>query len=240
MENLNPNCLIYVDKSSKISDTSKNIVVFNNGEGNAEAITLEDGHPFNNTKEFTAASISYTRDFSGMNGWASLYLPFAVKVEGYTIETLADYTSQEDKGYFSFESVTRTRTTANTPYIMAVNSETNGVFTGSGIVPVATAANDVSIDNGTYVFKGTFNEIAAGSAMVFICFALMVVNLQLAQMILLFLLSVLILPAIQLLLQIALMCYMMAKFLLLQLRLMLKMQVLFLYGLQTEYGNCSG
>ena len=47
---------------------------------------------------------------------------------------------------------------------MAVNSETNGVFTGSGIVPVATAANDVSIDNGTYVFKGTFNEIAAGSA----------------------------------------------------------------------------
>lgn len=164
MENLNPNCLIYVDKSSKISDTSKNIVVFNNGEGNAEAITLEDGHPFNNTKEFTAASISYTRDFSGMNGWASLYLPFAVKVEGYTIETLADYTSQEDKGYFSFESVTRTRTTANTPYIMAVNSETNGVFTGSGIVPVATAANDVSIDNGTYVFKGTFNEIAAGSA----------------------------------------------------------------------------
>lgn len=164
MENLNPNCLIYVDKSSKISDTSKNIVVFNNGEGNAEAITLEDGHPFNNTKEFTAASISYTRDFSGMNGWASLYLPFAVKVEGYTIETLADYTSQEDKGYFSFESVTRTRTTANTPYIMAVNSETNGVFTGSGIVPVATAANDVSIDNGTYVFKGTFNEIGTGSA----------------------------------------------------------------------------
>ena len=70
---LNPNCLIYVDKSSKISDTSKNIVVFNNGEGNAEAITLEDGHPFNNTKEFTAASISYTRDFSGMNGWASLF-----------------------------------------------------------------------------------------------------------------------------------------------------------------------
>lgn len=162
MENLNPNCLIYVDKSSKISDTSKNIVVFDKGEGSAEAVTLQDGHPFNNTKEFTATSISYTRDFSGMNGWASLYLPFAVNVEGYTIETLTDYSSQEDKGYFYFESVTGT--TPNTPYIMAVNGETNGVFNGSGTTPVATAANDVSIDNGTYVFKGTFNEIGTGSA----------------------------------------------------------------------------
>ena len=162
MESLNPNCLIYVNKNSNISDATKNIAVFNRGVGTASSVVLQDGRPFNNTKEFTAASISYTRDFSGMNGWASLYLPFAVNVEGYTIETLADYTSQEDKGYFSFESVTGT--TPNTPYIMAVNGETNGVFTGSGTIPVATVANDISIDNGAYVFKGTFNEIGTGSA----------------------------------------------------------------------------
>ena len=75
------NMLVYVADARTEVTFQGNVVV----NGVAEQITLTDGLPFDNTRDFTARSITFTRDFAKQTmigvacGWEALVLPFDVQ-----------------------------------------------------------------------------------------------------------------------------------------------------------------
>lgn len=151
----NPNCLIYVAANATYPDTWTNVV-----EGtDALDITLQDGYPFYNIKDFDAVEITYTRNFSHMTqeGWASMYLPFNMTSEelnGLHIEKFNRFAQDESIVYFDVAETLE----ANIPYIVKITTGDEKTFTGSGMVAKTTQTDD------TDGFKGVYSEIPAGEA----------------------------------------------------------------------------
>lgn len=154
---LNPNCLIYLPAdAADPTFTWTNIV---KGDA-ATSIALVDRNPYNNTKAFTAASISYTRDFSltTINNWASLYLPFNVAetdLQGLEVETYGSKAT----GYVVFNPATSI--SANTPYIAKVTTpgEITLEATDQSIGITSEAAS------GPDEFKGTYTCLTGDAAL---------------------------------------------------------------------------
>lgn len=151
----NPNCLIYVNAGSVIAGED-NVIAGDK----AERIVLEDGYPYSNITEFDAEEVIYTRDFSGMNGWATLYLPFAAELGNRTIEYFSSY---EGDNTIYFEETKEIN--ANTPYIYKVNAETGiQVFRAQGTInlPVSGETNYTTPEDSEFTFKGTFITLPEG------------------------------------------------------------------------------
>ena len=153
----NPNCLLYVGQSSTVPATWKNVI----SGTEAETINLVDGYAFCNTKEFTAANISYTRTYP-QAGWSSLYLPFGVTKlpDGINLESYTACNGSEVR----FSPLQALSTTANTPYIAEITSCDEKTFSAQeAIVKISSDKEDIKHE-GDLVFKGTLTEFAPGEA----------------------------------------------------------------------------
>jgi len=155
----------------------KNVVI----GSNAENITLTDGNDFFTPQAFTAANISYTRQFerghgkTGKEGWSTISLPFAPTTIKQGTKAIDWFHSKSDSGknlwifdfgaedgetvYFRYVDALK----ANHPYIIAVPNDDWGskwdlrnkdiTFSATNAEVVAEGAAMTSRDN--YVFVGT-------------------------------------------------------------------------------------
>ena len=129
----NPNLLIFVDDESSAPANTNNVIV----NGYAKSITLADAATGNNNffapQEFTAESISYTREFkqtTQMNvsrGWESIALPFDVQTYTHEVRgAIAPFENTDSKYHFWLHQMTEngmgmaTNIEANKPYIIGM------------------------------------------------------------------------------------------------------------------------
>lgn len=149
----NPNILIYTAADATVPVVWENVI-----KGSvSESINLKDGYPFLNTKEFTASSISYTRNYI-CAGWASGCLPFAVSSMPEGIK--AEYFSDSKGTEVQFTGVSALE--ANTPYIFNIASEGEKIFAATDVlIPITTLTK---VEKGEYTFEGTFSKIKEGEA----------------------------------------------------------------------------
>jgi hypothetical protein len=138
----NPNTLIRT--ASNLGLTQDNVVV-----GNVcESLVLTDGHPFHNTKTFTATSASYSRTMP--NTYGTIYLPFAPDTEEYVFlaPTGVDATA------LTFDEVPAPQ--PNTPYLYRAKGTGAGAIAATNVtIPVSTAQ---TITSGNLTMKGTFTK----------------------------------------------------------------------------------
>lgn len=181
----NLNALIYLPVGVSVEDSSGLNIV----EGNsASSIILHDGFPFYVAREFTAANISYTRNFE-MNtffdisaGWETIVLPFAP--ESITHETAGEIvpfaawngdTSGGPKPFWLYRSDSdgwkeADCIEAGVPYIISMPNNAdyvasfnlNGKVTFSGarvqLTPETNLLDATPWVNGT-MFEGTFLRV---------------------------------------------------------------------------------
>ena len=129
----NPNMLIFVKEASMAPMDVKNVVV----DGKAKSITLVDSVSGNNNfyapQEFTAESISYTREFKQATqidvsrGWESIALPFDVQTYTHEVRgAIAPFENTDSKYHFWLHQMTEngmgmaTNIEANKPYIISM------------------------------------------------------------------------------------------------------------------------
>lgn len=163
MADLNPNCLIYVNKNTEITDDAKNIVSFDMGVGTADKVVLQEGNNFNNTREFTATTISYTRDFTSMNGWASVCLPFMAETNGLTVEEFIKATAAEEQTTLTFTPIMGA-IEANTPYIIKVGAETGNKEFASTETVIPVTPEEIKVTHDGFDFVGNYELIPEGGA----------------------------------------------------------------------------
>ena len=129
------NVLIYVNSTNQLASSSlqnvANVVV----NSTAKSVVLEDGWNFHCPRQFTANSISFTREFiltSGVNGvsagWETIALPFNVSTIRHStkgeLTPFANYSSSIDKKPFWLYSWSSSgwkkasSITGNTPYLI--------------------------------------------------------------------------------------------------------------------------
>jgi hypothetical protein len=139
----NPNTLIRT--AASLGLTQDNVVV-----GDAcERLVLTDGHPFHNTKAFTAASASYSRTMTTTYG--TIFLPFAPDTESYVFLT----PTHVDATALTFDEVAAPQ--ADTPYLFRKKSAGAGAVTATHVtIPVSTAQPTTS---GNLTMKGTFTKL---------------------------------------------------------------------------------
>lgn len=148
----NPNMLIYVAMDAVVPASWKNVVREQSEMNNIE---LKDGYPFYNSKEFTAAYITYERNYQDI-GYVSTCLPFALVTvpSGIQMERYARHMNSWNE--IHFEKISSTE--ANMPYIFSVGSVGEIIFGATNtIVPVTTTPEKI---DGSYAFKGSFNAMA--------------------------------------------------------------------------------
>ena len=180
----NPNLLIYVQTESLAPEGVNNVVV----DGKAKNIVLVDAEGNNNfyaPQEFTAESISYTREFKQTTqkdvsrGWEGICLPFTVQT--YTHEShgaiapfrnnASDYhfwlRQMTDKGLTTAENIE-----ANMPYIISMPNSDAYPEAYNQAGKVTFAAENAKISKSTAVgiqladrpitVSGTYHSIATG------------------------------------------------------------------------------
>ena len=155
----NPNLLFYTSSANYAPARISNVVV----NGRAEKITLKDTRDgnFYCPESFTAASISYTHNYSmesaikGVQGWETIALPFTVqKIEHNkqgVIVPFAKYNNDQNQhpfwlyGYGSNGFTRASVIEANTPYIICMpnNEEYDAEYRLSG--DVTFSAENVSV-----------------------------------------------------------------------------------------------
>lgn len=178
------NLLIYVkDPTTKVTYKG-NVVV----DGVAEQITLYDGIPLCNTRDFTARSVKFTREFTKKTqigvagGWEALVLPFDVQT--VTSETRgllkpfgqADFDKSlpywvaefQSDGSFAYVETIK----ANTPFIMEVpnsdeyqdiyNVEGNITFSSENVTVHSTMNISEPTGNG-YTLQGSYEGVSSDS-----------------------------------------------------------------------------
>lgn len=178
------NLLIYVkDPTTKVTYKG-NVVV----DGVAEQITLYDGIPLCNTRDFTARSVKFTREFTKKTqigvagGWEALVLPFDVQM--VTSETRgllkpfgqADFDKSlpywvaefQSDGSFAYVETIK----ANTPFIMEVpnsdeyqdiyNVEGNITFSSENVTVHSTMNISEPTGNG-YTLQGSYEGVSSDS-----------------------------------------------------------------------------
>lgn len=144
----NPNILIFVSSTADVPTSWKNVV-----KGDvATSISLKDGYAFENSKEFTATSITYTRDYTSAV-WSSLVIPFSTPDIPSGIKAETFISPLEGKLKFRVKLALE----ANTPYITKVSQpETITFSANNALVPVTTA---VKIPSSSYIFEPTFKKL---------------------------------------------------------------------------------
>ena len=178
------NLLIYVkDPTTKVTYKG-NVVV----DGVAKQITLYDGIPLCNTRDFTARSVKFTREFTKKTqigvagGWEALVLPFDVQT--VTSETRgllkpfgqADFDKSlpywvaefQSDGSFAYVETIK----ANTPFIMEVpnsdeyqdiyNVEGNITFSSENVTVHSTMNISEPTGNG-YTLQGSYEGVSSDS-----------------------------------------------------------------------------
>ncbi len=180
----NPNLLIYVQTESLAPEGVNNVVV----DGKAKNIVLVDAEGNNNfyaPQEFTAESISYTREFKQTTqkdvsrGWEGICLPFTVQT--YTHEShgaiapfrnnASDYhfwlRQMTDKGLTTAENIE-----ANMPYIIsmpnsdaypeAYNQAGKVTFAAENAKISKSTAVGIQLADRPIIVSGTYHSIATG------------------------------------------------------------------------------
>ena len=178
----NPNMLIFVKDAAKVSENAKNVVV----NGVAKSIVLSSTASGNNNfyapQEFTAESISYSREFNQKTekdvsrGWEGICLPFDVQT--YTHEShgaIAPFRNDASEFHFWLHQMTddgmtiATNIEANKPYIISMpnSSAYAAAYNQAGKVTFAatnakipvTQKKSVQLADGSITMAATFNEI---------------------------------------------------------------------------------
>lgn len=160
----NPNLLIYVQADSLAPEGTKNLII----DGKAKSITLVDTDSINNNfyapQEFTAESISYTREFKQTTqkdvsrGWEGICLPFTV--QAYTHDdhgTIAPFRNDASEFHFWLHQMTEdgmaiaTDIEANKPYIISMPNNITYPATYNQAGKVTFSAKDVVVPVSTPV-----------------------------------------------------------------------------------------
>lgn len=149
----NSNALIYVAAGAVVPASWKNVV---KGKQAVE-ITLTDGYPFANTKEFVAQHITYKRSIEN-TGFSTQCLPFEVSMLPAGIKVESFSSSEESQLTFKEETTVK----ANTPYMVNVTDNNDKEFTASNVIVPTTVLPLVA--KGSFTFKGTYSEIQAGES----------------------------------------------------------------------------
>jgi len=179
--NANPNTLyFFADNETAVNGLDgKNVVIGKN----AETINLQDGYDFYTPQGFTAAEISYTRQFdkghngTSKDGWSTITLPFAAQTIKQDAKTIDWFHTKSDTGKnlwiydfgaedgetIYFRHINELK--ANHPYIIAVPDDYWGsawdlrnkdiTFSATNANVVTEGISMTSRDN--YVFVG--NEV---------------------------------------------------------------------------------
>ena len=178
----NPNMLIFVNEASMAPEGVENVVV----DGKAKSIVLIDTDSINNNfyapQEFTAESISYTREFKQTTqkdvsrGWEGICLPFTV--QSYTHEShgaIAPFRNDNSEFHFWLHQMTEqgmataTNIEANMPYIISMPNNTSypatynqaGKVTFSAknaVVPVSVPSM-IHLSDGSIGIGGIYNSL---------------------------------------------------------------------------------
>ena len=160
----NPNMLIFVNEASMAPEGVENVVV----DGKAKSIVLIDTDSINNNfyapQEFTAESISYTREFKQTTqkdvsrGWEGICLPFTV--QAYTHDdhgTIAPFRNDASEFHFWLHQMTEdgmaiaTDIEANKPYIISMPNNITYPATYNQAGKVTFSAKDVVVPVSTPV-----------------------------------------------------------------------------------------
>ncbi len=179
----NPNMLIYVQADSLAPEGVENVVI----DGKAKSIVLIDTDSINNNfyapQEFTAESISYTREFKQTTqkdvsrGWEGICLPFTV--QSYTHEShgaIAPFRNDNSEFHFWLHQMTEqgmataTNIEANMPYIISMPNNTSypatynqaGKVTFSAknaVVPVSVPSM-IHLADGSIGIAGVYNSLS--------------------------------------------------------------------------------
>lgn len=152
VENLNPNCLMYVNSGLTVPDGMNNVVEITDETAVARNLVLREGNYFNNTKAFKAMSASYTRTFTD-NGWVTMCLPFNATRESDLI--IEGFTGINANGNALFERVESI--TANIPYLANTSATGEKVFSGAEADVPVTTAESVVFDG--YVFNPNYRKL---------------------------------------------------------------------------------
>ena len=177
------NMLVFVsDATTKVSFQG-NVIV----DGVAEKIVLTDGLPLRNPREFTARSISYSREFTKetrigvASGWEAIVLPFDVQTvvsekrgtmlpvgQADNLTTLPYWMAelQEDGSFVLIDKIA-----ANTPFILEMpnsdeyedrfNIEGTVTFTAENATVYATTAAKPATQG--YTMNGSYERVESGS-----------------------------------------------------------------------------
>ena len=177
------NMLVFVsDATTKVSFQG-NVIV----DGVAEKIVLTDGLPLRNPHEFTARSISYSREFTKetrigvAGGWEAIVLPFDVQTvvsekrgtmlpvgQADNLTTLPYWMAelQEDGSFVLIDKIA-----ANTPFILEMpnsdeyedrfNIEGTVTFTAENATVYATTAAKPATQG--YMMNGSYEGVESGS-----------------------------------------------------------------------------
>ena len=174
--------LIFVKDAARVSDKAKNVVV----NGVAKSIVLSNTESGNNNffspQEFTAESISYTREFKQKTqkdvsrGWEGIALPFDVQT--FTHEShgaIAPFGNDASSYHFWLHQMTdkgmekATSIEAGKPYIISMPNSTSYIdeFNQAGKVTFSaqnakipvTLRKSAQLADGSVTMISTFNEI---------------------------------------------------------------------------------
>jgi hypothetical protein len=139
----NPNTLIRT--ATALGLTQDNVVIGDE----CDKLVLTDGHPFHNTKEFTAILAGYSRTMTTTYG--TIILPFAPGTSDYVFLT----PTAVDATALTFDEVAAPQD--NTPYLYRAKGADKPAITATVVtIPVSTAQPTTS---GNLTMKGTFTKL---------------------------------------------------------------------------------
>lgn len=140
----NPNCIIYTDKGTTVSEGSENVVVGTS----CTKLNLNKSNDISIPYVFTATEASLARSFA--TGWHSICLPFATTPETLGAEQAQAFTAF-DGNTLTFEKVTAME--ANVPYLIYFAKETENISL-QNIDAAVTVPQ--SVTHGNVTFTGNY------------------------------------------------------------------------------------
>lgn len=148
----NPNLLVYLKAGDDIT-VDKGFKVI---DGQTDALALTDDMPFNASKEFTAASVSYKRPaaakIDNKAALETICLPFSCNLPNGCIAEEMNATSTESVTFKAASTIV-----ANTPYILYNNGTDEITFSATN--QTINKQMNIFTDGGPYTFNGTYTII---------------------------------------------------------------------------------
>lgn len=141
---INPNCIIYTNEGTTVSEGSENVVVGTS----CTKLNLNKSNDISIPYAFTATEASLARSFA--TGWHSICLPFATTPETLGAEQAQAFTAF-DGNTLTFEKVTAME--ANVPYLIYFAKETENISL-QNIDAAVTVPQ--SVTHGNVTFTGNY------------------------------------------------------------------------------------